>query len=118
LLGGQIAPGWHGGFNAVYEQEIAGELEREWIASAGVSRTIVDEQFHVGAEGYAEFHDVKGERFKFGDQERLFLGGPSFLLQPVHPMHILVTPMIGRGAGAGESMRNMMRLWFVAGWTF
>lgn len=119
LLGGAIAPGWHAGLNLVLEKELGGpDWEDEYHVTAGVSRTIVDETFHVGVEGYVEAHDVSGARFKFANTEKLFLGGPSLLIQPIPPMHVLVTPLIGKGAATGENMRTMMRLWFVTGWTF
>jgi hypothetical protein len=119
LLGGQLAPGWHGGLNLVWEKELGGpNWETEYNAAVGISRTVVDETLHIGAEGYVEAHDIAGQRFKFSDQERMWAAGPSFLLQPVRPMHILFTPLIGRGAAAGENMRTVMRLWFVSGWTF
>jgi hypothetical protein len=120
LLGGQIAPGWHAGFNLVLEKELGGSVwEHEYNVTAGLSRTIVDQTFHVGVEGYVEVHDFKDNRFKFDDNERLFLIGPSFLVQPIAPMHLLISPLIGKGSeGNGEGLKDMMRIWFVSGWTF
>jgi hypothetical protein len=119
LIGGGIAPGWHGAFNLVLERELGGNAENEWDLTGGISRTIVDQVFHVGVEAYAEVHDRRGDRFKFGQGERLFLAGPSFLWHPVAPMHLLISPLFGEGSpGGGESMRAAARLWFVAGWTF
>jgi hypothetical protein len=119
LLGGTLAPGIHGAVNLVLERELGGRQEDEWDLTAGLSRTIVDQVFHVGLEAYAEVHDVKGARLKFGDSERLFLGGPSVLWHPVAPMHLLVSPLFGRGSpGGGGPNRTVMRLWLVTGWTF
>jgi hypothetical protein len=120
LVGGQVAPGWHAGLNLVLEKELGGNLGQEYNVTAGLSRTIVDYTFHVGLEGYVETHDEKGKRFKFGTEERLFLAGPSFLVQPIRPVHILFTPMIGRGSAGGDdnSSKTMMRFWFITGWTF
>jgi hypothetical protein len=120
LLGGEIAPGWHGGLNFVLEKELGGDnWENEYDIAAGVSRTIVDEKFHVGAEFYSEVHDMKGGRFKFGDNERLFAAGPSILLQPVPRMHMLMAPLFGKGSdGPAEPLQTKVRLWFVTGWTF
>jgi hypothetical protein len=120
LLGGQVAPGWHAGFNLVLEKELAGpKWENEYDVTAGLSRTIVDQTFHVGVEGYIEVHDFKESRFQFSNTERLFLAGPSFLIQPIAPMHILISPLIGKGSGGGDDpLKSVMRIWFVTGWTF
>ncbi|MBI4702798.1 MAG: hypothetical protein HY744_16890 [Deltaproteobacteria bacterium] len=119
LLGGQIAPGWHAGLNLVLEKELGGSAwENEYAASAGLSYTLVDDVFHIGVEGYAEGHDFSGDRFDFGSSERMLLGGPSFLVSPVAPVHLLFAPLFGAGSGGEADMKAVARLWFVAGWTF
>lgn len=119
LLGGTLAPGWHGGANFVLENELGGpSWEHEYQVTGGISRTIVDEVFHIGVEGYAEVHDISGERMKLSDKERIFLVGPSFMVNPIPPMRLLVLPMLGAGSGGEEKMKPVMRIWVVSGWTF
>ena len=121
LLGGEIAPRWHAGFNMVLEREIGGKQESEWDLTGGVSYTAVDEVFHTGVELYAEVHDTKSKRFAWGDTEQLFLGGPSFMVSPIPPFNLLVAPLFGvgkNGAAPGEKLQGMFRLWFVTGWAF
>jgi hypothetical protein len=118
LLGGTIAPGWHAGLNLVMEKELGGPTwEHEYQLTGGISRTLVDQGVHMGWEAYVETHDFSGARFKFGHTERLFLTGPAILLQPIPPMHILLTPLLGAGSGGEEDLRTIVRFWFVAGWT-
>ena len=119
LLGGQLAPRWHAGFNLVLERELAGKQEDELDVTTGVSYSAVDSIFHVGAELYAEVHDVIGQRFAFAGQEQLFLAGPSFMVSPIPPAHILIAPLFGAGRdGPGSAMEGKFRLWFVTGWSF
>ncbi|MFO0755258.1 MAG: hypothetical protein U0359_02130 [Byssovorax sp.] len=117
LLGGQLAPRWHAGFNWVLERELGGEQENEWNLTGGISYTVVDQKFHVGAEAYAEVHDIADQRFKFADSEQLFLAGPSFMYSPIAPAHFLFSPLFGTGKdGGGDSLTGKFRLWFIFGW--
>jgi hypothetical protein len=119
LLGGQLAPGWHGGVNFVIENELGGPTwEHEYQVTGGISRTVVDEVFHIGVEGYSEVHDVSGDRLRFSDKERVFLGGPSFMVNPIPPMRILLLPMVGQGSEGEDGMETLVRIWLVSGWTF
>lgn len=119
LIGGELASGWHGGLNLVLENELGGpSWEHEYQVTTGISRTVVDEVFHVGLEGYVEVHDIQGDRLKFADNERVFLAGPSFMVNPVPAMRILLLPMAGAGSGGEDSLETMMRIWLVTGWTF
>jgi hypothetical protein len=119
LLGGELAPRWHGGVNAVVERELGGASENEYNLTTGVSYTAIDDTLHLGLEGYAEVHDVAGDRLSWGKGEQLFLGGPSVMVSPLPPLHLLVSPLFGVGkAGEGASLEAMFRLWFVTGWAF
>lgn len=121
LLAGQIAPRWHGAFNLVLEHQIGGpDRDNEWDLTGGVSYTAVDERLHVGAEAYAEVHDHNGGRWKFADNEQIFLFGPSVLWSPIPPAHVIFAPLFGAGKGGGTEdpdLKGMFRIWFIFGWT-
>jgi hypothetical protein len=121
LLGGELAPRWHGAFNLVLERELGGKEEHEWDATGGVSYTAVDEVLHAGVELYAEVHDSLGHRFAWGETEQLFLAGPSFMVSPIPRFHLLVAPLFGAGkdgSAAGQRLQGMFRQWVVASWAF
>lgn len=102
LLAGQIAPRWHSAFNLVLEHQIGGpERDNEWDLTGGVSYTAVDERLHVGAEAYTKVHDHKGGRWKFADNEQIFLFGPSVLWSP-SPRPTSCFPLFGTGKGGGS----------------
>ena len=119
LIGGQIVPRVHAGFNLVLEREIGGAEENEWNLTGGVSYSAIDSVLSVGVEGYVEVHDVKNARWKYSDTEQLFLAGPSIAWNPIPPARFLISPLFGSGQADGTSGRQaMFRMWFVAGWTF
>ena len=121
LIGGAIAPRWHGGLNLVLERELGGNQENEWNLTGGVSYTAVDDVFHTGVELYAEVHDTMGKRFEWGGSEQLFLGGPSFMVSPIPPFRVLLAPLFGvgkDGTAPGQNLQGMFRLWLVTSWAF
>ncbi|MBI3877253.1 MAG: hypothetical protein HY300_15070, partial [Verrucomicrobia bacterium] len=50
LLGEEIAPRWHWGFNAIYEQDVGGARTTEMAFSQGLSYTVQDERLSMGVE--------------------------------------------------------------------
>lgn len=94
LLGGELATGWHWGANLVAELELGGEREYEYQITGGISYTVIDEKFSIGAEFIGAFADVKGDRGNFSHS---YLIGPSFQYRPMPQMTINFTPMIGLG---------------------
>ena len=93
LLGEQLAPRWHWGFNIVWEHQLGDEQENESALTTGVSYTLVDEVFALGVEVKFETVDVKGDRFSFENWELLV--GPSLSWTPTPPMHVLLAPLLG-----------------------
>lgn len=100
LLGDELAPRWHWGVNAVAELETGGEREYEYQLTGGLSYTVIDERFSVGAEGIAIFADVKGDR---GDFAQTYYVGPSFQYRPAPAFTINFAPLVGIGPDAGDA---------------
>src|SRR5262249_29831154 len=50
LFGGQLGPGWHWGSNLVWEHELGGVQENSNELTAGVSKTLKDQELSVGGE--------------------------------------------------------------------
>lgn len=110
LLGDEIASGWHWGLNFVYERQISGELENTYELTGGISRTLSDERFSVGAELKTSLNDVHGSR---GDFDKELLLGPSFQYRAGSHVHVDLAPLIGIG---GES--PAAQIFLVAGYEF
>jgi hypothetical protein len=92
LLGGELARAWHWGLNAVFEREIAGDLENNYEATGGISYTVFDTGLGVGAEVKAQFLDNKDRR---GNMHEVCLVGPSVQWRPHPAAHIDVVPLFG-----------------------
>lgn len=110
LLGGDICPRWHWGLNLVGEFQTGGELEREYSVRSGISHTLVDSKFAIGAESQANFTDTKDDR---GDLESAVTVGPSFQYRPVSQMTVNFAPLFGV---TGDS--PVAQVWLNAGWEF
>ena len=116
LFGDELAPRWHWGVNLVIEDETSREGEapgeqrsNEYSATAGLSYTVIDEKFSIGAEVEDAYTSFKGARSKFEDE--IFVG-PSFQYRPSRTTHIDLLPLIGvRGDEAAKIFLN-------AGWEF
>jgi len=110
LLGDELAEGWHFGSNLVFEHELGGAGENEYELTLGLSRTILDEKFSMGAEVKAALTDVHADR---GEYEESLEIGPSFQYRPLPQFHIDFAPLIGIG---GDS--RAADLFLVLGWEF
>jgi hypothetical protein len=110
LLGDEIAPRWHWGVNVAAELETGGEREYEYQFTAGVSYTVIDERFSVGAELESFFADVEDDR---GDFSQAYYLGPSFQYRPTPAFRINVAPLAGLGPDAGD-----FRLYLNLGYEF
>lgn len=108
LLGDELTEGWHWGSNLVFEHEVSGALENELGLTMGVSRTIVDERFSVGAELKAAWIDEHGSR---GDFTRELEIGPTIQYRPFRGMHVDFAPLVGIGSESRQS-----DVYLVLGW--
>jgi hypothetical protein len=111
LLGGEIAPRWHWGVNLSDELQTGGDRENEIEVTAGVSYTLVDSRFSVGAETECGAVDTHNHRGTFND--KFFFLGPSFQYRPTEQVHIDFAPLAGIG---GES--PAFRAYLVIGYEF
>jgi hypothetical protein len=92
LLGDELAPRIHWGVNFVAELETGGEREYTYEIDGGISYTLVDEKFSVGAETKIEFISTQGNRASY---ETSILVGPSVQWRPVPRLSINLAPLIG-----------------------
>lgn len=97
LLGEQLAPRFHWGLNAVFENEMGGERTREWQVSQGVSFTVIDEVFSVGLE-MKWTHETT--EFSRGEPEQGFLLGPSIQWCPTRNSHVDLVSLWGTNRDA------------------
>ena len=97
LFGGELAPRWHWGLNAVFERQLSGDLTNEYGATAGLSYTVLDsgrytEGLSVGAEVKTAFTDKANHR---GNVNEEVLVGPSIQWRPYPASHIDVVALFG-----------------------
>lgn len=92
LLGEEIAPGWHWGFNAFYEQEVGGDRQSEAGIAQGLSYTVADGKLGVGVEMNVE---RASHRNLDGSPETEVLLGPSVQWRPIPRMHLDFVPLFG-----------------------
>jgi hypothetical protein len=110
LLGDEISSGWHWGLNLVYERQISGDLENTYELTGGISHTLSDQRFSLGAEIKTSLNDVHGSR---GDFDKELLIGPSAQYRAGSHVHVDLAPLIGIG---GES--PAAQIYLVAGYEF
>jgi hypothetical protein len=121
LLGDELAPRLHWGANLVYERVLGGSREAEYALTGGLSYTLQDQQFSLGAEAKVELVDVTGRRFKFDAYE--VLAGPSLQWRPVKAAHMDLVALFGpefeRG-GPDEDFETevIFEPTFIFGWEF
>ena len=92
LLGEQLAPRWHWGFNAVFEKEIGDERATEWQATQGVAYSVIDEVLSVGAEMKFTYETAHGSR---GEPEHKFQVGPSVQVRTSRHTHLDLVALFG-----------------------
>ena len=110
LLGGEIAAGWHWGSNLVFEGEVSGDEGHEHSATAGVSRTVMDEKLSVGGEAEVAFTNVAGARGHFTSAAYV---GPSMQYRPLPNTYLDLAPLFGVTGKA-----NAMKAFLNFGWEF
>ncbi|MEI6085759.1 MAG: hypothetical protein WCS70_15855 [Verrucomicrobiota bacterium] len=110
LLGDEITPRLHWGFNGIYEQETGGGRATEIGGSFALSYTVIDEKFSAGMELKIESETEKGAR----DNAPLEIDlGPSIQWRPTKATHVDVAPLIGLTSDSPH-----VELWVVFGWNF
>lgn len=92
LLGAQLAPRWHWGFNLFYEQETGGARATELGFSQAVSYSAIDSKLSVGLEMNFEHVTERGSR---GHPAIEFLIGPSIQWRPTPRAHLDLVPLFG-----------------------
>ncbi len=92
LLGEEIAPRWHWGFNVAWEQEVGEARTTELAASQGISYTLIDRCLSAGVEMVFRNETEAGAR---SDAEVSFLIGPSFQWRPWKSSHLDIVPLFG-----------------------
>jgi hypothetical protein len=110
LMGDQLAPGLHWGANLVFEHEMGGEQTNAQELTLGLSHTVRDEKFSIGAETKLAWEDVKGDR---GNYAREFLLGPSIQVRPLPQAHLDIVMLAGLNDDAPRAKGI-----FILGWEF
>ncbi len=110
LLGDEFSSSWHWGTNLYFERELGGSLENDYGFTAGVSKTLEDQRYSLGAELKIEYIDTHADR---GEYEKVFLLGPSVQWRPSRNVHLDFAPLVGLG---GDS--PAMQALFVLGYEF
>ena len=90
LLGTDLTPKLHWGFNFSREADLGGEKDVEWELTQGLSYSVIDDVLGVGVEMEYGDESVAGHR---GEPERRFLIGPTIQLRPTKNTHIDLVAM-------------------------
>jgi len=92
LLGEELAPRWHWGFNLFYEQETGGARATALGFSQAASYSAIDSKLGIGVEMNFEHTTERGSR---GDPAFEFLIGPSIQWRPTSRTHLDLVPLFG-----------------------
>lgn len=93
LAGDELARRVHFGLNAIVEHELGGAQQNEYALATGLSYSLSDAAFSLGAELKLETVDNMGARLTFDNWEALL--GPSLAWSPTPPMHLLLVALLG-----------------------
>lgn len=110
LLGGELTSGWHWGANLVFEHETGGMQENSKELTGGISRTVVDQRFSLGAEFKAALVDDKQSR---SDSAKELLIGPSIQYRITPRATLDLAPLFGVTDDSPAA-----KIYFVFGWEF
>ena len=110
LFTGEFAPRWHWGVNLSFETAIAGIRDHEYEITGGISYTVIDEKFSIGAEFEGSLFDTKFNRLGVTNDLKI---GPSIQWRPLPQMHVDLAPLIGV---TNES--NALKVYLVIGYEF
>ena len=92
LLGDELAPRWHWGVNFVWEAQVGGEREHEFQVTSGLSYSVVDGKIGIGVETKYDRVTARGAR---GDDENIFLIGPSVQFRLTEHLHVDLNCLFG-----------------------
>jgi hypothetical protein len=110
LLGDELAPRLHWGVNFVAELETGGEREYTYEVDGGLSYTLIDEKFSVGAETKVELISTKDTR---SDYETSIMVGPSVQWRPMPQLTVNLAPRFGVTSESATA-----RVYLNIGWEF
>lgn len=110
LLGDELAPRLHWGLNFVAELETGGEREYTYEIDGGLSYTLIDEKFSVGAETKIELISTKDTR---SDYETSIMVGPSVQWRPMPQLTVNLAPLFGVTSESATA-----RVYLNFGWEF
>lgn len=92
LFGDEITPKLHWGLNLSIEQELDDARTCELAVTQGISYTLADRRFSIGAEFEYDHVTERGAR---GEPEHEVYLGPSFQWRPTENTHLDVVPLFG-----------------------
>lgn len=92
LLGDELAPRWHWGVNFVWEAQTGGEREHEFMVTSGLSYSLIDGKIGIGIETK---YDRVTARYGRGDDENIFLIGPSLQFRLSDHLHLDLNCLFG-----------------------
>lgn len=92
LLGEDLAPRWHWGFNLIYEQEVGATRTTEYALSQGIGYTLLDEKLSLGMEIKLESETEAGKRGPAPCEVDI---GPSLQWRPTRNTHLDLVPLVG-----------------------
>jgi hypothetical protein len=110
LFGGELCSSWHWGSNLVFEHATGALQENSYEWTGGVSKTIEDQRFSLGAEFKLALADDKTNR---GDYATELLVGPSVQFRPLPKAHIDFAPLFGVTDDSPQ-----VKFYIVFGWEF
>ena len=108
LLGGEICDAWVWGANLGVGWELSDGREVEYALAGGISHTIIDEQFALGAEAVLSFIDPADAG---SDLETSFLIGPSVQWRPFADAALRCAPLVGIGGDSPAAEIHLNLEW-------
>ncbi len=97
LLGQDLTPRLHYGFNFAFEQEVTAAHSSAYTLSQGLSYTLIDDLLSAGVEMEYEIETEHGNRHSPTQQ---FLIGPSVQIRPTRNTHLDLVGLIGTNGAA------------------
>ena len=122
LLGGELSSRLYWGFNLFWERDLWGTPQtNEYGFTGGLSYSLRDSKFSLGAEARVELVDTRRRRF---DPESVeVLVGPTMVWRPISAANILLVWFVGpefakADAASSYQATFVLQPTLVAGWKF